>query len=750
MQMKVHELTQDFFDFFGDKHQFYSLPNKAETGYYGTFTKMSSGLQRDNEARKDIYFTVNEAKPGIQRTKDKFVRARAVYIDDDGDSKHGGKTENFPIPPNITVQTSPGKHHYYWFTSTDDGDALEAVLRGMAEKYHGDPSTTDRLRILRAPGFIHNGSGQVVTFEAHHDKIYTWSEIMSAFPPQLTSPAAKNKEVASDNTFSVKEAIDGILSGDEVHGARVSLALHWANTGMPKQDALATLNGYVEDAMRAGNVDAGRAMERLGNMKQAVDSAYLKVEAENTIPKYVPVDGSTSYTVLSHPPGAMGIVVDDILSKMIYPSEEMAICIAFHCVSVFGGGHYHLDGKTVARKRTILALTGRGKAIAGRYFGELIRGMALNKNMFNPHVFKGMLHYSATGLHTELAEHRIRSYLIQEAGLMGKSKAGTTDEIRAYFLKAVAADYAEGFDSKMFTSRNAESRKANESLKTVYSIIPILLSESVPDQYTDILKSDDSFRSGDVGREEIFFIDPHKPAPRRKIDRIVNPDVVKMMFNLARAFEATNSERGDDPTNPDKFIEVDYSAVDEEMYQLAIKYNDDYNDSARQLNYVEIALNSRMYERIRTTVLALAIADSAYKKKKLKLPVVTKEHLTYAVEYHEALSTSLRSQATGAGALADPLEQCVQRVTDRCISFGTLAKDQRESHDYKNKIVRRSWLTDVLDRSKFKPFDNLINVHFRGNRKAAFMEIMSALEDKRVLIPITNIDTKVPLWKINI
>lgn len=742
------DTVNDFFSFFGETSQFYSLPNKAETGYYGTFKQNEPGLRRDNQAGKDIYFTVNECKKGIRRKKSDYVRTRAVWLDDDGASK-GGETDpdSFPIKPNIIVNTSPGKHHYYWLCNFKGIELSEGINRRICTEHNGDPNTLDITRVLRVPGFVHNKSGMVVTYEVLHSHIYTEEELIEAFPPIM----AEVKEHTIDETrekFSVKEAIESILTGENVHGARVSLAMHWANSGMPKADALATLNGYVEDSMRTGNIDAGRAMERLANMKQAVESAYSKVEAEHTVPKYQPESSKTLFTQLDMPPGAMGQVVEDILNTMMYPSKEMAIAVAFHCVSVFGGGIYHLDGKTVARKRTVLAHTGMGKSICNRYFSELVRQMAMKKDMFNPYAFIGSAHYAANNIHLELAEHRIRSYIVSEAGLMGKSKAGTTQETRAYMLKIIAGDYSEGFDGKMLSVRSAENRKMNEAMKTVYSVIPVLLSESVPDQYTDILKSDDSFRSGDVGREEIFFINDQRPKPR-KPSRTLSPDVVTMMFNLAREFEATHSERGDDPSNPDQFIEVDYSEVEDEMFELSIQFNEDYNASTSSQNYVDIAISSRMYERIRTTVLALAIADAAYKNKKINLPKVTKEHLEYAVQYHKSLTESLRSQASGGGALSDPLEQCVQRVVDRAMSFGDLFKDKREAHDYANRIVRKGWVTDCLDRSKFKPYDTLINGMFRGNRRAALNEIISMLEDKRVLIPITNINTKVPLWKIN-
>lgn len=536
------------------------------------------------------------------------------------------------------------------------------------------------------------------------------------------------------------------MSGDDVHSSRIRLALHWANTGMPKKDALATLNGYVEDAMRSGSVDAGRAMERLGNMKQAVDSAYLIVEKEQSVPAYQPDEPAQLFTKMPEPIGNMKMVVDDVMSFMVHPSLEMATAVAFHCVSVFGGGVYHLDGKTVTRKRTILAPTGRGKSIANRYFSELVRRMALKQDMFNPYKFIGGSHYAVNNIHLELIEHRVRSYITSEAGLMGKSKAGTTHETRAYLLNVIAGDYTEGFDGRQLSARSAENRKVNDALKTVYSAIPVLLSESVPDQYVDVLKTEDAFRSGDVGREELFFIDPFKDKPNRKITRTLNEDVVDIMFTLAREFEDTKSEDGSQPTNPEVFKQVNSKGIDSELEDLFMLSIDEYNKSNFTSNHIELALSSRSYEKVLTTCLVQAIAD----KGKKKIPIVTKEHLTYAIAYHKALTESLKAQASGAGSLADPLDQCIQRCIDRCIRFGELSKDKREAHDFENKIIRRSWITDVLDRSKFKPMDTLIVHSYHNNRRTAITEVISGLEDKRILVPITNINTRVNLWRINI
>ena len=68
------------------------------------------------------------------------------------------------------------------------------------------------------------------------------------------SDEVANETTSVKSTFSVKEAIDDILTGESIHDSRIRLAMHWANSSMPKVDALATLTGYVEDAIRSGTV----------------------------------------------------------------------------------------------------------------------------------------------------------------------------------------------------------------------------------------------------------------------------------------------------------------------------------------------------------------------------------------------------------------------------------------------------------------------------------------------------------------
>lgn len=742
-----YDSTLQFLNLFGDKHQYFALPSKGEDGFYGRFAVNVTGLVRENQAGKDIYFTVNETKPGTKRTKDKYVRTRAVWIDDDGVDKHGGLTDpdKFPLEPNIVVNSSPGKYHYYWLTSTDDAEETEQILRGMAKEFHGDPKVTDRLRVLRLPGFTHNKSRETVTYEILNAEPYPWVKILSNFPRDYgsTIDSVDNADNTPSTQFSVKECIDDILTGENVHGSRVRLSMHWANSGMPEKDALIALDSYVDDAVRNGTVEISRALERKANMKAAVRSAYAKVELEQA-PKFQfsEEDEQDKFTRFSKANGVLGEIADDVMVYMPFPSYEMALVVAQHIVSVFGGGLYHVKNKTLTRKRTILAPTGRGKSIVDKYYNELVRRMALRDDMVNPYNFNGNNSYAVNNIHMELIDHRVRSYIMSEAGLMGKTTAGTTSETRAYILNLISSSRKSATNTKLLSIRTSENRKLNDSLKTVYGAVAVFLSESVPAQYVEVLNNSDAFLSGDVAREELIFVDPKKPPTNYNAEGEIADIIVDRMAYLAKKFEDFGHMTGDNPSNPDFFEQADFTLVDRDYIDFCEDNVKQENDANKEGNLVKAATLSRVPEKVLVTSLVQAVADSS---KQEGIPVVTLDHLNWAIGYHRELLRSLSAQQA-KGSLADPVDLCVERVKERCKKFGDYSDDHTHSVDMRKKIVSRRWFTKVLDKSKVRAMQMLINRY--GRREMAMREVVQHCEDINLVTRLPD-RGKTQVWRIN-
>jgi len=237
---------QAFVKLFHGEHIFVSKPDVIVDGepnvpwhYHEAYETAEKKLREREEFGWGSFFCVNELDrskdPGTKdkpkhRTKRMFERARAIFLD--FDKSNNTPPDNFPIPPNIVVNSSPGKYHYYWLTSTTDADAWNKVMDGLVRQYDGDPQAKDLSRILRVPGFKHQkGEPFLVTYKIHHEDTYTWDEIKTAFPPlsgqdQTNSPSGPtsgSKLTTPPEKFSPISAINEILTAENYHGGDDSI-----------------------------------------------------------------------------------------------------------------------------------------------------------------------------------------------------------------------------------------------------------------------------------------------------------------------------------------------------------------------------------------------------------------------------------------------------------------------------------------------------------------------------------------------
>lgn len=86
------------------------------------------------------------------RNKASVIAVRALWIDLDGSPLE-------PVlaayPPDIVVETSPGKWHAYWLTRDCPVEEFCSLQSQIAQKYGGDPKVADLPRVMRLPGFWH-------------------------------------------------------------------------------------------------------------------------------------------------------------------------------------------------------------------------------------------------------------------------------------------------------------------------------------------------------------------------------------------------------------------------------------------------------------------------------------------------------------------------------------------------------------------------------------------------------------------
>ncbi|RLD03108.1 MAG: hypothetical protein DRI65_13605, partial [Chloroflexota bacterium] len=148
--------TTGFLEHFKGHHIFVAMPefNGAPWHMHKPYEECKNGLLEKNKEGWGIFFTVNlldeSLDQGRHRTKKMVKRCRAVFMDDDI-PRDEARTD-FPIVPSITVNSSPGKYHYYWLTDTDELDEWSKVQNGIIAKYDGDNNAKDLTRYLRLPG----------------------------------------------------------------------------------------------------------------------------------------------------------------------------------------------------------------------------------------------------------------------------------------------------------------------------------------------------------------------------------------------------------------------------------------------------------------------------------------------------------------------------------------------------------------------------------------------------------------------
>ena len=139
-------------------------------------------LIRSNKQGAGIFVTVNETDGKGRKTKN-IIRIRCIFSDDDD-----GFAGNFPIPPTMTIETSPGKYQHYWMLKLGEEliqEQFKKIMQVLVAKYGADSNAKDVARVLRLPGYYHNKNpdapfmARIVGQIGQH---FTATELMTAFP----------------------------------------------------------------------------------------------------------------------------------------------------------------------------------------------------------------------------------------------------------------------------------------------------------------------------------------------------------------------------------------------------------------------------------------------------------------------------------------------------------------------------------------------------------------------------------------
>ncbi len=185
-----------------------------------SFEEAYPKLQDRQSQNWGVYFTVNELDQSLdvprKRTKKMLKRIRAVFCEFDN------KTDipKFPLKPSIVVQTSEGKYHFYWLTTTENLEEWAGVQQCIVNNYGGDKNAKDLTRYLRIPGFLHckREPHEVLLLE-NNGKQYPWETIKIAFPPESKEAPSTSPQVDQNiGGRTIKQHDEDIIFGRHFHG----------------------------------------------------------------------------------------------------------------------------------------------------------------------------------------------------------------------------------------------------------------------------------------------------------------------------------------------------------------------------------------------------------------------------------------------------------------------------------------------------------------------------------------------------
>lgn len=159
-QIVSHEAAKNklLLDSLGRKHTFQTFDDSPKKRphlvkiLHGTLEENKKELQRLNSQGAGIYFTVNQTDLS-GRTAKNVTRVRALFVD--FDTVDLNRTFNYYLPPSAIVESSPGKHHVYWFVDGLDLSEFKEYQLKLAHALGGDLKVHDLPRVMRVPGFDH-------------------------------------------------------------------------------------------------------------------------------------------------------------------------------------------------------------------------------------------------------------------------------------------------------------------------------------------------------------------------------------------------------------------------------------------------------------------------------------------------------------------------------------------------------------------------------------------------------------------
>jgi hypothetical protein len=128
---------------------------------HGTLDQHWSTLEWLSRQGAGIFVCINKINPTGRRTKENVIALRAYFADFDrlNPATIKSNLRSFRLMPHVTVKSSPGKWHVYWFIDGAPLEEFTSTQERLAAVLGSDPIVKDLPRVMRLPGFLHQKDG---------------------------------------------------------------------------------------------------------------------------------------------------------------------------------------------------------------------------------------------------------------------------------------------------------------------------------------------------------------------------------------------------------------------------------------------------------------------------------------------------------------------------------------------------------------------------------------------------------------
>ncbi|WP_280554200.1 DNA-primase RepB domain-containing protein [Halomonas sp. 25-S5] len=163
---------------------------------HGTMEQHGAALQALNQRGAGVFVTVN-ATDLTGRKAENVTAVRGVFVDfDEPDSERmealAPQLAGAGFEPTIIVESSPGRHHYYWLTRQPGElapDEFRTIQKALADWLGSDAKVCDLPRVMRLPGSTHRKGDPFSSRMVQEGPRHEAEAIRGAIPAPAPAPA---------------------------------------------------------------------------------------------------------------------------------------------------------------------------------------------------------------------------------------------------------------------------------------------------------------------------------------------------------------------------------------------------------------------------------------------------------------------------------------------------------------------------------------------------------------------------------